>query len=91
MKIKYFIAICIALSSVFTACNDSFLEKEPLTGLTETNAFQTYDNFKAYMNPCYALFTDTRIYTNFSGNTYYYGGQWSSDYYAGVKIGRAHV
>ncbi len=91
MKIKYFIAICIALSSVLTACNDSFLEKEPLTGLTETNAFQTYDNFKAYMNPCYALFTDTRIYTNFSGNTYYYGGQWSSDYYAGVMTTRDNM
>lgn len=91
MKIRYFIAICIALSSVFTACNDSFLEKEPLTGLTETNAFQTYDNFKAYMNPCYALFTDARIYTNFSGGSYYWGGQWSSDYYAGVMTTRDNM
>ena len=77
-------AIIATVSGVFSSCNDDFLEKLPVTSLTEKNAFQTYDNFKAYMNPCYSLFTDGNIMTNFSGGSYSWGGQWSSDYYSGI-------
>ena len=83
MKIKNLILSGVAAMSVLTACNDSFLEKNPVGTLGESNAFQTYDNFKAYMYNCYGLFTDSRIYTNFSGGSYYWGGQYSSDFYAG--------
>lgn len=79
---------CFVIASVLTGCNDSFLEKTPLTSLGESNAFQTYDNFKAYMYNCYSLFTDSRIYTNFSGGSYYWGGQWLSDYYSGIMTTR---
>lgn len=81
-------AIIATVSGVFSSCNDDFLEKLPVTSLTEKNAFQTYDNFKAYMNPCYSLFTDGNIMTNFSGGSYYWGGQWSSDYYSGIMTTR---
>ena len=88
MKVKNLIAGGIAALSVLTACNDSFLDKAPIGSLGESNAFQTYDNFKAYMYNCYSLFTDKRIYTNFSGGSYYWGGQWNSDYYAGIMTTR---
>ena len=88
MKVKNIILSGVAALSVFTACNDDFLEKNPIGSLGESNAFQTYDNFKSYMYNCYGLFTDSRIYTNFSGDSYYWGGQWSSDYYAGIMTTR---
>ena len=69
MKLKSIIIACVATTSVFISCNDDFLEKNPITSLTEQNAFQTYDNFKAYMYPCYSLYTDGNIYTNFSGGS----------------------
>ena len=37
---------------LFSACNDNYLEKYPLTSLTEQNAFLDYSNYKAYMYPC---------------------------------------
>ena len=88
MKMKNIIMSGIAAMTLFTACNDSFLEKNPIGTSGETNAFQTYDNFKSYMYNCYGLFTDARIYTNFSGGSYYSGGQWSSDYHAGIMTAR---
>ena len=45
---KILTAICVAATTL-TACNDNFLEKYPLTDLTEENAFKEYDNFKAFM------------------------------------------
>ena len=51
---------------LFSACNDNYLEKYPLTSLTEQNAFLDYSNYKAYMYPCYELFTNTTIQTNLS-------------------------
>ena len=50
MKLKN-IATAFAIASTLVACNDDFLERNPVTSLTEENAFQTYDNFKAYMYP----------------------------------------
>ena len=57
---KILTAICVAAATL-TVCNDNFLEKYPLTDLTEENAFKEYDNFKAFINPCYAMFTNTTI------------------------------
>ena len=88
MKLKNFILCGVAALSVFTSCNDSFLEKNPVGSLGESNAFQTYDNFRAYMYNCYPLFTDSRIYTNFSGGSYYWGGQYQSDFRAGIMTNR---
>ena len=68
MKLKN-IATAFAIASTLMACNDSFMERNPVTSLTEENAFQTYDNFKAYMYQCYNLFTDKRITSNFCGNS----------------------
>ena len=80
---------CLAIAGVsMTSCNDDFLEKYPQTSLTEQNAFQTYENFQAYMYNSYNLFTNTNILTNFSGGSYYWGGQWSSDYWAGLMTNR---
>lgn len=92
IKVKYMImAISFVFITLLAGCNDDFLEKYPITSLTEANAFQTYDNFKAYMYPCYGLFTDARINTNFSGGSYYWGGQWTSDYNAGIMTTRDNI
>ena len=41
MKIKNLILSGVAALSVFTSCNDSFLEREPVGTLGESNAFLT--------------------------------------------------
>lgn len=64
------------------SCNDDFLEKYPQTSLTEQNSFLEYNSFKAYMYPCYNLFFDTSIRTNF--NSTHCQSQFWSDFYAGV-------
>ena len=74
MKIKHIIFSGMTLLTLLSGCNDSFLDKEPIGSLVESNAFQTYENFRSYMYNCYNLFTDKRIYTNFSGGSYYWGG-----------------
>ena len=60
----YIIPFCLGLT--FSSCNDSFLEKTPITDLTEENAFNSYDNFKSFMWPCYEMFTNTTIATSFA-------------------------
>ncbi|MDR2773654.1 MAG: RagB/SusD family nutrient uptake outer membrane protein [Tannerella sp.] len=75
--------IITALSLI--SCNDRFLEKYPVTDLTEQNAFLSYDNFRYFMWPCYEMFSNTNIGTAFNGtgsNSCY-----SSDYKAGY-LGR---
>ena len=67
---------------LFSACNDNYLEKYPLTSLTEQNAFLDYSNYKAYMYPCYELFTNTTIQTNFKENSL--NSQRYGDWYAGL-------
>ena len=69
---------------LFSACNDNYLEKYPLTSLTEQNAFLDYSNYKAYMYPCYELFTNTTIQTNFKENSL--NSQRYGDWYAGLVI-----
>ena len=45
---KLFISLAIIAGISLSGCNDSFLEKSPVTDLTEENAFNSYDNFKAF-------------------------------------------
>lgn len=78
----------VALSLLSASCNDDYLEKYPKTTMTEQNAFRTYDNYRAFAYNLYSMFIDSRIYTNFSGNSYYQGGQWASDFYAGIMTTR---
>lgn len=87
MKLKNIFAIGTMALAGLTSCNDDFLERLPITDLTEENAFETYGNFKAYMYQCYGLFKDERIQTNMKGN-YMDCGQSKSDFYAGVMTKR---
>ena len=40
---------------LLASCTKDFLEKYPSGTLVESNAFLTYDNYKAYMYQCYSL------------------------------------
>lgn len=75
------ILICAALTGglALAGCNDSFLEKYPVTDLTEENAFKSYDNFKSFMWPCYEVFTNTTIRTSTAGNGHGPSGQYGGD------------
>lgn len=75
------IIILTVLALTLAACNDDYLEKYPLTSLTEENAFEAYDNYKAYMYPCYGMFTNTSIFTSFS--SYGAASHHIGDMYAG--------
>lgn len=66
---KIFINMMILSSIAFTGCNDSFLDKTPVTELTEETAFNSYDNFKAFMWPCYEMFTNTTIRTSIASGS----------------------
>lgn len=82
MKNIFFrIALCTGL--VLTGCNDSFLDKSPITGITEENAFDSYDNFKAFMWPCYTMFNNTTIRTSTHASCIGQNGQYGGDVDAG--------
>lgn len=68
--------------------NDDFLDKYPSGSLVESNAFLTYENYRAYMYKCYGLFTDKRILTNFSDGKYHCNGQYYSDHFSGIMSDR---
>lgn len=87
-NIKQILLAVISAILLFSSCNDDFMEKSPKVKLSTANAFKTYANFKAYMYPNYEIFTDQRIYTNFSEKSYYYGGQYKSDFWAGIMTNR---
>lgn len=77
-----YIALIFALATVsLTGCDDSYLDKQPVTGLTEDNAFVTYDNFKAFAWPLYEIFTDQDIGTSLAD--YAHNGPYRSDINAG--------
>lgn len=59
-RLIYIILIGTCLSS----CESDFLDKTPVTSLTEDNAFLNYDNFQQFMWPCYAMFSDNTIGTS---------------------------
>ena len=67
MKTKIYLSAILALGLGLTACNDDFLERAPKTELTEENAFQSYDNFKAFAWPLYEMFSNTMFGTAISG------------------------
>lgn len=78
---KLFTIIMIIVGLSITSCNDSFLEKEPITDLTEGNALTSYDNFKAFMWPCYEIFSDDAIATSLKD--WAQNGQYQGDINAG--------
>lgn len=80
---KLFIGIAVVSGLMFAGCNDSFLEKTPVTDLTENNAFNSYDNFKNFMWPCYEMFVNTTIRTSTRNNGWGTGGQYDGDVDAG--------
>ncbi len=79
MKTKYLLILLMVMPLL--SCNDGFLEKMPKTDLTENNAFTSYDNFKSFMWPCYAIFTDGTIGTSLA--SWGEHGQYRSDMDAG--------
>ena len=76
---KLIIGIVALAGMTLTGCNDSFLDKSPITDLTEDNAFSSYDNFKSFMWPCYEMFTNTTIATSTRNNGWGVGGQYEGD------------
>ncbi len=82
---KYILILLTA--ALIMACNDDFLEKNPRTSLVEENAFKTYDNFKAFMFPCYEMFTNTTIATSLS-NGFSQDAQYRGDVNAGYLTTR---
>lgn len=89
---KTIISLAVLAGMALSGCNDSFLDKAPITDLTEDNAFNSYDNFKAFTWPCYAMFTNTTIRTslsNFAQNGQYGGdkdaGYFESKYESGYN------
>lgn len=86
---KLLIAFTVVSGLAFSGCNDSFLDKTPVTDLTEQNAFTSYDNFKSFMWPCYEMFTNTTIRTSTRGNGWGTGGQYDGDVDAGYLNKRA--
>src|SRR5574344_525566 len=79
---KIFSIIIVSASLFLTSCNDSFLDKYPVTDLTEENAFTNYSNFLSFMWPCYEMFTNTTIATsvNYSGQNSCYNGDMNAGY-----------
>lgn len=80
---KLFVGIAVVSGLAFAGCNDSFLDKTPITNLTEDNAFNSYDNFKNFMWPCYKMFVNTTIRTSTRDNGWGTGGQYEGDVDAG--------
>lgn len=78
---RLFIYMAVFSGVALTSCNDSFLEKSPVTDLTEENAFNSYDNFKAFMWPCYEMFTNNTIRTSLA--EFGQNGQYKGDMDAG--------
>lgn len=64
---KIFIIFAVMASVTFSSCNDSFLDKLPKTAPTEETVFKSYDNFLAFMWPCYEMFSNKNIATSLSG------------------------
>ncbi len=82
---KYIVSLLIAASVV--ACNNDFLEKKPKTSLTEDNAFETYDNFKAFTFPLYEMFINNTIATSLN-NSFAQNGPYLGDVRAGYLTTR---
>lgn len=82
MKKIYYLLLIIYTGFTFTGCNDSFLDKFPVNKPTEENVFNSYDNFKAFMWPCYDMFSNNNIATSLgnNGQDSYYRGDVNAGY-----------
>lgn len=79
---KIYISLAIFAGSLLaTGCNDGFLDKAPVTDLTEENAFNSYDNFKLFAWPCYEMFKKDMFGTCINGTGQ--GSFYSADKTAG--------
>ena len=78
---KIFISFAILAGVTLSGCNDSFLDKLPVTDPTEETVFKSYDNFLAFMWPCYEMFTNNTIRTSLQG--FGQDGQYKGDMAAG--------
>ena len=89
MKLHTLSAVALlGLAVGLGGCNDDFLEVYPRTTLTEQNAFQTYDNFKAYAYQFYQEFHDNTISTNYTGTAWHAINMGASEFYSGFMQGR---
>ena len=79
---KLIISLSLCLGVILGGCNDSFLDKAPITGITEENLFVSYDNFKAFMWPCYEMFQSKTILTSITavGQESFYRGDMNAGY-----------
>ncbi|OWW25480.1 RagB/SusD family nutrient uptake outer membrane protein [Zobellia sp. OII3] len=59
MKFKYTILICILL---LVGCSDDYLDKEPLSDVTENNFFLKASDLQLYTNGFYRMLPSTSIY-----------------------------
>ena len=89
---KIILSLAILSGVALTGCNDSYLDKAPVTGLTEENAFKSYENFQSFMWPCYPMFTNNTIgqaITGFGQDGFYQGdiraGYFESKYVNGFN------
>lgn len=80
---KIFIGLVVVICFLVVGCNDEYLEKYPITDLTEANAFNSYDNFKNFIWPCYEIFTNTTIRTSHASNGWGQYAHYSGDIDAG--------
>lgn len=81
MKKKYIAMVLAAACWGMSSCNDSFLDEEPKTDLTENNAFNSYDNFKMFAWPCYTMFKNGTIATSLA--SIMQSGPYRGDLHAG--------
>ena len=90
MKTKVMLSALVASVALgFTSCNDEFMERYPVTDLTEENAFQAYDNYVSFLYPCYEMFRNGNISTSTVGTgAYYTSGQFRGDFNAGLVTDR---
>lgn len=79
-------SIILSLGLSLTACNDGFLDRAPITSLTEENAFQSYENFQAFAWPLYEMFNNTMFGTAINGTGQ--GSCYSADMNAGWMYSR---
>ena len=64
MKSSYIIILFVIGVLLHISCNDD-MDRLPITDASEDNAFTTYENFASFMYPCYGLFFNAQIRTNF--------------------------
>lgn len=87
---KKLLILSIAATLTFGACNDDFLEKNPIESQTEATAFKTYSNFQTYAWSLYSIFDNAekingvdnqdKFVQTISGNMGRYEGDFRAGY-----------